>query len=77
MADVLVRDVPDSVLAEIDAAAARVGISRVEYLRRTLAAEAARASHGAHAPLAREDWARLGDLISDVADEDVMRGAWS
>ncbi|WP_239307884.1 MULTISPECIES: antitoxin [unclassified Frankia] len=77
MADILVRDVPDVVLAELDAAAARAGISRVEYLRRTLAAEAERASRDAHPPLAREDWAQLNELISDLADEDVMRGAWS
>ncbi|WP_250284218.1 MULTISPECIES: type II toxin-antitoxin system VapB family antitoxin [unclassified Frankia] len=77
MADILVRDVPDTVLAELDAAAARAGISRVEYLRRTLAAEAERASRDARPPLARTDWARLGGLISDLTDEDVMRGAWS
>ncbi|WP_261574551.1 nuclear transport factor 2 family protein [Frankia gtarii] len=67
----------NSVLAEVDAAAVRAGISRVEYLRRTLAAEAEWASRGAHTPLVREDWAQLGELISDIAGEDVMRGAWS
>jgi hypothetical protein len=77
MADVLVRDVPDVVLAELDAAAARAGISRVEYLRRMFAAEAERASRDARPPLGREDWAQLNELISDLADEDVMRGAWS
>ncbi|WP_462187308.1 MULTISPECIES: type II toxin-antitoxin system VapB family antitoxin [unclassified Frankia] len=77
MADILVRDVPDAVLAELDAAAARAGISRVEYLRRTLAAEAERASRDTRPPLGRENWAQLHDLISDLADEDVMRGAWS
>ncbi|SBW18841.1 hypothetical protein FDG2_0849 [Candidatus Protofrankia californiensis] len=77
MADILVRDVPDMVLAELDAAAARAGISRVEYLRRTLAAEAERASRDTRPPLAREDWTRLSELISDLADDDVMRGAWS
>lgn len=77
MADILVRDVPDELLAVLDAAAARAGISRVEYLRRTLAAEAERASRATRPPLAPEDWAQLGDLMSDLADEEVMRGAWS
>ena len=38
MADVLVRDVPEEVLAGIDAHAARLGLSRVEYIRLRLAA---------------------------------------
>lgn len=50
MADILIRDVPDETLAELDAAADRVGISRVEYLRRTLAAEADRAARDARPP---------------------------
>jgi hypothetical protein len=39
--DVLVRDVPDDVVAAIDARAARVGLSRSEFLRRRFAQEAA------------------------------------
>ena len=39
MADVLVRDVPEEVLAGVDAHAARLGLSRVEYIRRRLAAD--------------------------------------
>lgn len=41
MADVLIRDVPEDVLAAVDAHAARQGLSRVEYIRRRLAADAA------------------------------------
>ena len=77
MADVLIRDVPDVVVAELDAAAARAGISRVEYLRRTLAKEAERASRDTRPPLGQQDWARLGALISDLADEEVIREAWT
>jgi hypothetical protein len=77
VADLLIRDVPDGVVAELDAAAARSGVSRVEYLRRTLAAEADRVSRDARPPLVRKDWAQLSVLISDVADEEVMREAWS
>ncbi|MBA2282299.1 MAG: ribbon-helix-helix protein, CopG family [Acidimicrobiia bacterium] len=36
MTDILMRDVPDEVLAAIDAKAKRVGLSRTEYLRRAL-----------------------------------------
>ncbi|MGA7689750.1 MAG: hypothetical protein WCA29_11055 [Jiangellales bacterium] len=41
MADVLIRDVPEDVLAGVDAHASRLGLSRVEYIRRRLAADAA------------------------------------
>ena len=39
MTDILIRDVPDEVLVAIDAKAKRVGLSRTEYLRRTLERE--------------------------------------
>ena len=77
MADILVRDVSDETLAELDTAAARAGISRVEYIRRVLAAEAQRAARGAMTPLIRLDWEQLSDLTADLGDDDVMRGAWS
>ena len=41
MTDILIRDVPDDVVAAIDAKAQRVGLSRTEYLRRALARERA------------------------------------
>jgi hypothetical protein len=77
VADILIRDVPDETIAELDAAAARTGVSRVEYLRRTLAAEAERAARTTRPPLGRDDWARFQELAADLADEDVMRGAWT
>lgn len=77
MADILIRDVPDETLAELDAAAARAGVSRAEYLRRTLAAEADRVASGSRSPLTRDDWRQLHALTADLADEEVMRGAWS
>lgn len=42
--DVLNRDVPGAVLVGVDANAARLGLSRVEYIRRRLAANAANSS---------------------------------
>ena len=39
MPDILIRDVPDDVVAAIDAKAQRAGLSRTEYLRRALSRE--------------------------------------
>ena len=41
MTDMLIRDVPDEVVAAIDAPASRLGLSRSEYVRRRLAQDAA------------------------------------
>ncbi len=41
MTDVLIRDVPDDVIAALDAHAGRLGLSRSEYVRRRLAQDAA------------------------------------
>jgi Ribbon-helix-helix protein, copG family len=42
MTDILIRDVPDEVIAGLDAHAGRLGLSRSEYVRRRLAQDAAR-----------------------------------
>lgn len=39
--DMLIRDVPDDVVAAVDARASRLGLSRSEYVRRRLAQDAA------------------------------------
>jgi len=39
--DLLIRDVPDDVVAAVDARASRLGLSRSEYVRRRLAQDAA------------------------------------
>jgi hypothetical protein len=72
MADVLVRDMPDVVLAGVDAHAARLGISRVEYIRRRLAADAATTS----APVSVQDLRDFADTFADLADDQVMDAAW-
>jgi hypothetical protein len=72
MADVLVRDIPESVLAGVDAHAARLGISRVEYIRRRLAADAATSS----AHVSTQDLCNLADTFADLADQEVMDAAW-
>jgi hypothetical protein len=73
MTDVLIRNVPDEDLARIDEQAARVGLSRGEYLRRQIAQTAAR-EVGA---VSVEDLRRATELSKDLLDEDVMHDAWS
>jgi hypothetical protein len=72
MPNILIRDVPDDVLAAIDAKAKRVGLSRTEYLRRTLERERVPAAAVSIAQLAR-----TASLARDLDDPDVMSGAWS
>ena len=72
MTDLLIRDVPDDVLAAIDAKAQRLGVSRSEYLRRALARECANAD----GDVSVDDLERFGRVFADLADEDVMRQAW-
>lgn len=72
MPDVLIRDVPEAVLAKVDAHAARLGISRVEYIRRRLAADAATS----RAHVSTQDLRDFADRFADLADEEVMGTAW-
>ena len=71
--DILIRDVPDEVLAAIDAKAKRVGLTRNEYLRRTLERE----SFAAARPVSVEDLQQFAALVQDLEDPAVMTGAWS
>lgn len=73
MTDILIRDVPDEVLAAIDAKAKRVGLSRTEYLRRALERERTQAN----GPVDTDQLARMAALIQDLDDPDVMTDAWS
>jgi hypothetical protein len=72
MTDVLIRDVPDDVIAALDAHAGRLGLSRSEYVRRRLAQDAATSG----SPVSVQDLARFADIFSDLADPDVMAQAW-
>jgi hypothetical protein len=72
MTDVLIRDVPDDVIAALDAHAGRLGLSRSEYVRRRLAQDAARPG----SPVSVEDLARFTEVFGDLADPDVMSRAW-
>ena len=72
MADVLIRDVPDDVVAALDAHAGRLGLSRSEYVRRRLAQDAA--VSGSAVSVA--DLTRFADVFADLADPEVMAAAW-
>jgi hypothetical protein len=72
MTDVLIRDVPDDVVAAIDAKAARLGLSRSEYLRRAIAREG---DTGATA-VDIDDLTSFAESFADLADPDVMKQAW-
>lgn len=71
MTDMLIRDVPEEVVAALDAHAARLGLSRSEYVRRRLAQDATPGS-----AVGVEDLARFADVFADLADPDVMSQAW-
>jgi plasmid stability protein len=71
MTDMLIRDVPDDVIAAVDARATRLGLSRSEYVRRRLAQDAA-----SGAVVTTQDLARFGEAFADLADPDVMSRAW-
>lgn len=73
MTDILIRDVPDEVLAAIDAKAKRVGLSRTEYLRRALERERTQ-NNG---PVGTDNLSQMAALIQDLDDPDVMTDAWS
>lgn len=72
MPDILIRDLPDHVVAAIDANAQRLGLSRNEYLRRQLAAQAR-----PHDPVTVADLQRSASVFADLNDPSVMAGAWS
>jgi hypothetical protein len=68
----LIRDIPEAVLAAVDARAARVGLSRAEYIRRRLVSDAA----ASNAQVSSQDLRKFGGSFADLADEEVMDAAW-
>jgi hypothetical protein len=73
MTDMLIRDVPDEVAAAVDAHAARLGLSRSEYVRRRLAQDADMPDSA----VTVQDLARFADAFGDLDDPDVMSRAWA
>ena len=74
MPDILIRDLPDHVVAGIDANARRLGLSRNEYLRRQLAGEAQ--GQAPRPKVTVKSLKRLSSLLADVQNPEVMAGAW-
>ena len=73
MPDILIRDVPDDVVAAIDRRAQRSGVSRAEYLRRVLARERVEWNHG----VTVADLEQFATTFADLTDPDVMSRAWT
>jgi hypothetical protein len=71
--NILIRDLPEHVIAAIDANAERLGLSRNEYLRRQLARE----TPGPRPKVTVEDLRRFAEVFADLNDPDVMAGAWT
>lgn len=72
MADILIRDVPENVLAGLDSRASKLGLSRSEYIRRQLAQDAARVDSS----VSVGDLQAFGSTFSDLNEPDVMTQAW-
>jgi hypothetical protein len=72
MTDMLIRDVPDDVIAALETHARRLGLSRSEYVRRRLAQDAGVTD----SPVSTRDLTRFAETFSDLGDADVMSQAW-
>ena len=72
MSDLLIRDVPQDVLSGLDRRASELGLSRVEFVRRTLARE----SLGKTESVTETHLANLLDLLPDLDDAEIMASAW-
>jgi len=70
MADLLLRNVSDEDIAALDARAARLGLSRNEYLRRLVHRDVE------SRPMTRDDLHHFAQVFGDLADPEVMSGAW-
>lgn len=72
MADTLIRDVPDDVLAAIDARRG-AGVSRSEFARRALSREL----RDTEETVSVSDLEGFAERFADLDDADVMRRAWT
>lgn len=72
MTDVLIRGVPEEVVTAIEAKAARLGLSRTEYLRRQMT----RVASTLDEPVTVDHLRLFGEVFADLGDPEVMREAW-
>ncbi len=73
MPDVLIRNFSAEDLGLLDEQAARLDISRTEYLRRHLHREARRMAE----PVTARDLREVAKLLPDLGDDRTMSDAWS
>jgi len=73
MADLLIRDLAPELVIALDAKAKTLGISRVELVRRTITRDIAISAES----VTEQHLAALTELLPDLGDAEIMRGAWS
>ena len=73
MPNILIRDLSQEAIDRIDAAAANLGLSRNEYLRRKF--EEGMGPSGERTVTA-EDWQLSAEVFADLGDPAVMDAAW-
>jgi hypothetical protein len=73
MPDILIRGLAPETVARIDAQAEALGLSRNEYLRRTLETKPPIESK---TPVTLADLRRASDAARDLLDPAVMDSAW-
>ena len=74
MPNILIRDLSQDAVERIDAAAANLGLSRNEYLRRKLEENSTAATGGQS--ITAEDWQRSAEVFADLGDPAIMGAAW-
>jgi plasmid stability protein len=72
VADILIPDIPEDVIAAIDVKAQRLGLSRADYLRRVLTRE--RDAQPVEVSVA--DLASFSETYADLDEPDVMNHGW-
>ena len=73
MPNILIRDLSQEAIDRLDAAAADLGLSRNEYLRRKIEEGVVPAGERV---VTDDDWQRSGEVFADLADPAVMDAAW-
>lgn len=72
MADLLIRDLTPEILNALDVRASALGLSRVEYVRRTLAQSISTATES----VTEQHLFELQELLPDLANKKIMEQAW-
>jgi hypothetical protein len=72
MTDVLIRGVPDDVVAALEAKAKRLGLSRTEFLRRQMV----RVASTSDETVTLDSLQRFAETFADLGDPEIMRRAW-